>query len=81
MAIRYRAGAGVKRVTARPLPFPTPPPARGRWLTVDDVRALLANQVSRDWTYANVPHKVKMSHRCVGWWEYDVLAWLEGLRT
>jgi predicted DNA-binding transcriptional regulator AlpA len=50
-------------------------------LTVDDVRAILGNRVSREWVYTHVPHKVKVSHRVVGWWEADVRAWLEELRA
>jgi predicted DNA-binding transcriptional regulator AlpA len=59
---------------------PDPPPDRGRWLTVDDVRALLGNQVSRDWVCRNVPHKLKVGHRTVGWFLHDVLRWLESKR-
>lgn len=66
---------------ARVLEIPKPPPDRGRWLTVDDVRAILGNRVSREWVYTHVPHKVKVSHRVVGWWEADVRAWLEELRA
>ncbi len=70
----------MRDATARILQIPKPPPDRGKWLTVDDVRAMLGNQVSREWCYAHVPHKMKVSHRVVGWWEADVKAWLEELR-
>lgn len=66
---------------ARVLEIPQPPPDRGRWLTVDDVCAMLGHRVSREWVYANAPHKVKVSHRVVGWWELDMRVWLEGRRA
>lgn len=59
---------------------PQAPPNRGRLLTVDEVREQVGGDVSTDWIYANVPHKVKLSHRCVRWYEYDIRDWLEGLR-
>lgn len=71
----------MKSATARILQIPKPPPDRGKWLTVDDVRAMLGNQVSREWVYDNVPNKVKVSHRVVGWWEYDVRDFLEARRA
>lgn len=71
----------MKHATARVLEIPQPPPDRGRWLTVDDVRAMLGHRVSREWVYVNVPCKVKVSHRVVGWFENDLRAWLESKRN
>lgn len=62
------------------LAFPAPPPDRGKWLAVDDVRALFAHRVSRDWVYTHVPHKVRITRKNVGWFENDVRAWMEELR-
>lgn len=72
-----------KRREVRDLPFPVPAPLpdRGKWLTADDVRAMLSNKVSRDWVYSHVPHKIRITRRMVGWYEYDVRAWLEELRN
>ncbi len=67
-------------MTSPALKFPLPPPDRGRWLTVEDVRAMLGNRVSRDWVYLHVPHKVRITRKNVGWFELDIRAWLEGLR-
>ena len=65
------------------LPFPAVPVPedRGRWLTVDDVRAMLDNTVSRDWVYGHVPGKRRLSHRVVRWREHEVAAWLEERRA
>lgn len=62
--------------------MPQAPPNRGPLLDADAVRAMIggAEPPSLDWVYAHVPNKVKISHRCVRWFEADVLAWLEGMR-
>ena len=70
----------MKSATARVLQIPKPPPDRGSLLTVDEVRAIVGDQVSRIWVYRHVPHRVKLSYRVVRWYEADVRAWLEGLR-
>lgn len=63
----------------RVLEMPSPPPNRGPLLDAETVRRMIggADGPSLDWIYANVPHKVKISHRCVRWFEADVKAWLE----
>ena len=60
-------------------PDPTRAPTyRGKLLTVDQVRELLGDAVSKDWIYRNFKvGRVKLSHRCVRWKEYDILEWLE----
>lgn len=59
-----------------------PPPDRGRLLDAAQVQELIGGDPppSLDWIRAHVPYKMKLSHRCVRWWEHDVLNWLEGLR-
>ena len=70
-------------MTARILEIPKAPPNRGRLLSAAQVRELISGEdpPSLDWIYAHVPHKMKLSQRCVRWYECDVLAWLEELRV
>ncbi len=64
------------------LPMPKPPTRSSRMLSVEDLQSLIGGDPlpTKDWIYRTVPHKIKMSHRCVRWWEEDVLTWMEGLR-
>lgn len=61
------------------LPFRTPPPDRGRLLSPLEVSRLIGR--SPDWCKANLPYKVRLGHRSVGWFELDVRAWLETRRA
>ena len=67
----------------RPYPVPPePPPDRGRLLTATQVAAeLLGGTVSPAWVRRHVPDKVVLGHSTVRWFEADVRAWVEGLRT
>lgn len=65
----------------RVLAIPQPPPARGKLLTVQMVRAMFPEGAapSDDWLWKNLPHKLKIGRRSF-WWSDDVTAWLEELR-
>ncbi len=71
----------MRETIARILEIPKPPADRGHWLTVEQVRAMLGNQVSRKWVYAHVPNKIRLSQKVVGWYEDEVRAWIEGRRV
>lgn len=62
----------------RNTPVPLPPD-RGRLLTPQDVAAIVGKPP--EWCRRNVPHKVRLGHSTVRWWEYDVRAWLEEQRA
>ena len=63
----------------QPLVIP-PPPRRDKLLDARQVQHMIGGQPppSLDWVYNNVPGKLKLSHRCVRWYENDVLEWLRG---
>jgi predicted DNA-binding transcriptional regulator AlpA len=63
------------------LSFPTagPPPNRGRLLTPAQVAEMIGS-VSEAWVRRNVPHKVRLGHSTVRWWEDDIRRWLETCR-
>ena len=57
------------------------PPDRGRFLTAAQVAAdLLNGAVSAAWVRRRLPHKVRLGHSTVGWFEGDVKAYLERCR-
>ncbi len=60
---------------------PPAPPDRGRLMDAETIaREKLAGAVSAKWVRTNAPHKVKLGHSTVRWYERDVDAWLESLR-
>ncbi len=56
-----------------------PPTDRGRLLTPAEVASLIGGR-SDSWVRRNVPHKLKLGHSTVRWYEDDVLSWLESRR-
>ncbi len=66
-------------MTVVPFPVPEPPPDRGQLLSPEDVTQWIGR--SSSWVRRNVPHKVRLGHRTVGWFEDDVRAWLDSLRS
>lgn len=60
-------------------PVPSPPPDRGRLMTPEQVADLVGG-VSPAWVRRNVPHKVRLGHSTVRWYELDVQGWLERCR-
>lgn len=59
----------------------TVPPAieRGRLLTAVEVSQIVGR--SAGWVKVHVPHKVRLGHRTVRWYEIDVKLWLESQRA
>lgn len=50
---------------------------RGRRLTAQQIAdEFYGGHVSVDWVNDHVPYRLRVSHRVVLWWEYDVLAHL-----
>lgn len=76
-----RTGLRVERGGA---PKPVTPPDRGRLIQAGEIiRRYFADfddVPDEEWVRATVPHKLKLSHRKVAWYERDVEAWLESLR-
>lgn len=67
-------------MTARAaLAFRLPPPDRGRLLSALEVSRLTGRSTS--WVKAHVPHKVRLGHRSIAWYELDVRQWLETRRA
>lgn len=61
---------------------PAPPPPRGRLLTAEQIAAeLFAGTVSPTWVRRRVPHRLRLGHSTVRWFEADVLAWREAQRA
>lgn len=61
---------------------PSPPPARGRLLTAQQVAdELLGGNVTAIWVRRHVPGKIRLGHSTVAWYELDVLAWVESRRA
>lgn len=61
---------------------PAPPPPRGRLLTAEQIASeLFGGTVSPAWVRRHVPHKLRLGHSTVRWFEADVLAWLVERRT
>ena len=56
-----------------------PPPNRGKLLNAVKVGELIGRKDS--WVKKHVPHKITLGHSTVRWYEFDVLAWLEQLRS
>lgn len=56
----------------------SPPPERGRLLTPGEVATMIGR--SPAWCRRYVPHKVRLGHSTVKWYELDVRAWLEAQR-
>ena len=52
---------------------------RGRLLTVAEVAHIVGR--SAGWVKAHVPHKIRLGHRTVRWYELDVKVWLESQRA
>jgi len=55
---------------------PLPPPNRGRLLTAAQVAETIGS-VSSAWVRRYVPHKLRLGHSTVRWYEHDVLTWIE----
>ena len=51
--------------------IPNPPPDRGRLLTPEEVAELY--QRSSAWVRRRVPHKMRLGHKTVRWFEKDIL--------
>jgi hypothetical protein len=61
---------------------PAPPPPRGRLLTAAQIASdLFTGTVSPTWVRRRVPHRLRLGHSTVRWFEADVLAWLAGQRS
>lgn len=62
-------------------PAPAPPPDRGPLLTAAQVAAhIFSNTVSIAWVRRQVPHKIRLGHSTVRWFEQDVREWLDRQR-
>lgn len=59
--------------------IPEPPPDRGRLLKPKEVAEMVGR--SESWVRRNVPHKIRLGHSTVKWYELDVLLWLEERRS
>lgn len=63
---------------------PVAPPTRGRLLSARQIIARhfadLDRPPSEAWIREHVPHKVRLSHKRVCWYETDVDAWLNDRR-
>lgn len=72
------------RVERGGAPTPVLPPDRGRLIQAGEIiRRYFADfdeVPDEEWVRATVPHKIKLSHRKVCWYERDVEQWLESLR-
>ena len=55
------------------------PPGRGRLLTPGQVAEVIGG-VSTAWVRRNVPHKIRLGHSTVRWYEADVHEWLGSRR-
>ncbi|WP_294302794.1 AlpA family transcriptional regulator [uncultured Sphingomonas sp.] len=56
------------------------PSDRGRFLRIDDTIATTGLSRATVYRYikeGDFPKQRQLTRRCVGWWESDVLAWLE----
>ncbi|WP_294292593.1 AlpA family phage regulatory protein [uncultured Sphingomonas sp.] len=56
------------------------PSDRGRFLRIDDTIATTGLSRATVYRYiekGDFPKQRQLTRRCVGWWEADVLAWLE----
>ena len=58
----------------------TLPPDRGRLLTAEEI-AKLIGRVSPAWVRRNIPHKVRLGHSTVRWFERDVRDYLQRQRA
>jgi predicted DNA-binding transcriptional regulator AlpA len=63
-----------------------PPQTRGPLMTDVEVARLLKlehpeNESTRKWIRQHVPHKRRLGHNTVRWFEADVLAWVESTGT
>ncbi len=56
-----------------------PPIERGRLLTAAEVSQIVRR--SAGWVKVHVPHKIRLGHRTVRWYEIDVKLWLESQRA
>jgi predicted DNA-binding transcriptional regulator AlpA len=58
------------------------PADRGRLLKAQQVAdELFGGTVSASWVRRHVPNKIRLGHSTVRWYQLDVRAWLESLRT
>ena len=60
---------------------PTVAPPRGPMVDARTIAAdLFGGTVSEAWVRANVPGRVKLSHRTIRWYRTDVEQWIASLR-
>lgn len=58
-----------------------PPRAPARLLKAQEVATeLFHDAVSAAWVRRTVPHKIRLGHSTVVWWEYDVLDFIASQR-
>jgi predicted DNA-binding transcriptional regulator AlpA len=58
---------------------PSPPPDRGKLLSVAEVAELV--DMSQAWCRRHIPYKITLGHSTVRWHEDDVRRWLECKRA
>ena len=57
---------------------PEPPRYRGRFMDAKEVaQEIFGGKRGAEWVKRTVPKKKRLAHSTVGWWEYDVLDWID----
>lgn len=78
-----RAAETNAQASEQPLELPAPRRVAGRVLFAEEVREqFFGNGVSAWWVRRNVAptHKIKLGHSTVGWFEADVVQWINDRR-